>query len=235
MNRFKDFLNKASGIVGFSVTVAFGFWLLLQPNSQSLNVASWAMWTLLDGVVVMLAIRSEKERIKKDPTAVFSWPYLFIGWTVAAVLVTASMLWNGAVWQIGFAEIVSMIAVAVATYLWWTNKWGMGLIACAIAMFIAGIPQIVNFWQAPAPATWWLWTFTGLACILSLAGSPKLKSLQNVPTCSSTAFQIVVLSVLFRGHPVTMVIQLSIIGLVIATGALWLVSRFAGRRSSVKQ
>lgn len=187
-----------SGIVGFGVTLGFGIWLLAQPNSQSLNVASWVMWTLLDGVIVMLAIRAEKEKLKKNPSAEFKPPYLFIGWTVAATLVTIGMLWNGAVWQIGFAEIVSMIVVMVATYLWWTNKWGMGLIACAIAMFVAGIPQVVSFWSAPAPSTWWLWAGTVVACALSLAGSEKLKSLSNAPTYSSVAFQVLVLSVLFR-------------------------------------
>ena len=187
MNHFKNLLNTVSGIAGFSVTLAFGIWLLAQPNSQILNVASWVMWTLLDGVVVALALKGGNKK-----------PYLFIGWTAAAILVTTSMLWNGAVWQIGFAEMVSITAVAVATYLWWTNKWGMGLIACAIAMFVAGIPQVVNFWHVPAQSTWWLWAGTAAACVLSIAGSEKMKSLQNAPTYSSVAFQILVLSVLFR-------------------------------------
>lgn len=198
MNRFKNLLNMISGITGFGVPFAFGIWLLAQPNSQSLNVASWVMWTLLDIVIVMLAIHAEKEKVKKDPSAMFQVPYLFIGWTLAAAIVTFGMLWNGATWQMGFAEMVSMLAVVIATRLWWTNKWCLGLISCAIAMFVAGIPQVMNFWHTPAPSTWWLWAGTGIACVLSIAGSEKMKSLQNAPTYSSAAFQVLVLFILFR-------------------------------------
>lgn len=176
-----------SGIVGFSVTMSFGIWLLHQTNSQEINFASWAMWTLLDCIALALAWKASTER-----------PYMLIGWTAAAVIVTTSILWKGAMWQLGFAEVVSMIAVVLATHLWWTNKWGMGLIACAIAMFVAGIPQVVNFWNAPAPSTWWLWAGTAVSGILSILGSEDKKGLQNAPAYSSIMYQTLVLLVLFR-------------------------------------
>lgn len=187
MNNLKNWLNTASGVLGFLVTFSFGVWLLRQSGSQSLNVASWIMWTLMDGVLVALSIRGGNKK-----------PFLFIGWTLAALLVTAGMLINGAVWQIGFVEMVSIGAVILSVYFWVTDKSEKGLFACAVAMFVAGLPQIASFWNTPATGTWWLWAGTAFVCALSILGSAKWKSAHNAPTISSFVYQIVVLAVLFR-------------------------------------
>lgn len=186
MTPTKHWLNIASGITGFSVTFIFGIWLLWQPDSQNLNVTSWVLWTLMDSVLVALAIRGGNKR-----------PFLFIGWTVAAALVSVSALINGATWKLGFAEWVSIAGVAVAICFWLKNNSGYGLYACAIALFLAGVPQISDFWDVPATGTWWLWVGTAIACTLSILGSAKWANASNVPTLSSLVYQIVVLAVLF--------------------------------------
>ncbi|MDP1707191.1 MAG: hypothetical protein Q8L30_01390 [bacterium] len=145
------------------------------------------MWTVMDAVLVALSFRGGNTK-----------PYLFIGWTCAAILVTVGMLINGADWKIGFVEMVSIGGAAVAVYFWVTSEPEKGLFACAIAMFVAGIPQIANFWKEPAVGTWWLWAGTAFVCALSILGSTKWKSAHNVPTLSSLVYQIVVLAVLYR-------------------------------------
>lgn len=187
MNRFKELTSIISGILGFCVTMSFGVWLLNQSDAQGINIASWVMWTLLDGIALALAWKASTET-----------PYMLIGWTAAATIVTTGILWKGATWQIGFAEITSAVAVVIATYLWWTNKWGMGLIACSLAMFVAGIPQVMNFWDTPAQATWWLWVGIAISGTLSIVGSENRKGLQNAPAYSSVLYQLLVLLVLFR-------------------------------------
>ena len=186
MNKLKTWSNNVSGVLGFLVPFSFGVWLLQQSDSKSMNVTTWILWTIMDGVLVALSIRAGNKK-----------PYLFIGWTLAALLVTTGMILKGASWQIGFVEIVSFIGVIIATYFWVTNKSERGLYASAIAMFIAGVPQIVTFWTSPAIDTWWLWAGTALACTFSILASPRLQNATNAPTMASFSYQIVVLAVLF--------------------------------------
>lgn len=145
------------------------------------------MWTLMDGILVVLSIRAGNKK-----------PYLFIGWTLAALLVTTGMFINGAIWQFGFVEMISIGVAILSVYFWITDKSEDGLWACAIGMFVAGVPQIFSFWDVPAINTWWLWAGSGSACVLSILGSAKWKSAHNAPTISSLSYQIVVLAVLFR-------------------------------------
>lgn len=187
MNNLKNLLNAASGVLGFLVTFSFGVWLLWQSGSQSLNATSWVMWTLMDGILVALSIRGGNKK-----------PFLFIGWTLAALLITFGILINGAVWQIGFVEMVSIGAVILSVYFWVKDKSEKGLFACAVAMFVAGLPQITSFWHTPATGTWWLWAGTAFVCTLSILGSARWKSAHNAPTISSLLYQAIVLAVLFR-------------------------------------
>lgn len=187
MNSTKKKINVTSGVLGFLVTFSFGLWLLVQQSSQSLNVASWTMWTLLDAITLALMIKGGDRE-----------PYLMVGWTVSAVLITAGMLIKGAVWQFGVTEVISMVAVSFAVILWVKNLWGKGIIICAVAMFVAGVPQLVTFWSAPARDTWWLWVGTGTACLISILSSVKVKSIYNAPLASSLLFQLVALAVLYR-------------------------------------
>lgn len=180
-------LNTLSGVVGFLTTFSFGIWLLQQPNSKNMNVTSWVMWALMDGILVMLALKSGNHE-----------PYLFIGWTLAATLVVVGILVKGASWEMDFGSWVCVITVGASAYFWATNASGLGLYACAVAMFVAGIPQIKNFLKAPAKETWWLWTGTAVAGVMSVAASEHALSVDNAPTISSALYQLVVLAILFR-------------------------------------
>lgn len=183
----KNKLNIAGALIGLLTNGFFCVWLLCQPGTQNLNTASWVMWTIMNGIVVFLSIKEGNKR-----------PWLFIGWTVTTSITTVGMILKGASFQIGTTEIISILGVITSVYFWIKNKTANALIACAVAMFIAGIPQMVNFWYTPAISTWWLWAGNAIACALSMFGSAKWKSISNVPIVTGFCYHVGILLILNR-------------------------------------
>ncbi len=178
-------------MIGFVVTLGLGIWLLTQGDTQSLNIVSWVMWSLMSWVLVGLAFQKRK----REPDSPI--PFLYIGWAISASLVTVGVLMKGATWEFGAVEMVCIFTVLVAIYFWIRDAGGAGLIACALGMFVAGLPQTGSFWNGPAQDIWWLWTGTAIASGLSILGSGKLRNTFNAPSVSSLIYQALGLFVLF--------------------------------------
>lgn len=197
MRLTKDVLNGLSGFAGFVVVIVFGFWLLTKSSTQNLNIASWVMWALMDLVVVLLCFKAGNKR-----------PYLFIGWMLATLIVVGIMLAHGASWSPSPIESevnwVTVAAVMICVYFLVTDKSEDAmkskkcLYLCAVAMFIAGVPQLITYWSSPSKDTWWLWVATALICLATIFTTEKKLSVFNAPTFSSLTYQVVILAIMYR-------------------------------------
>lgn len=182
----KEILSILSGLIGFAVPTTFGIWLLNAGQAQS--IASWAMWTALDLTTLILAIKAGNKK-----------PWLPLGWTIAATFVLIAVIYTGGNWKFGAVEYLSAAGVIIAAYYWIKDKAGMGLWACAIAMFISGLPIAFDYWKNPQQETWWVWVGTVIACTLTISSASKISDIKQtlVPT-SALIYNLMLLAILFR-------------------------------------
>lgn len=155
-------LSYIGGIIGFSVLVwfAYGVWFKKIPATTP---ASWLMWTVLDAILLVTTIASGKA------------PWLPLGWTIGATLVTIACFVRGT-WTWSYKETISAIGSGISIYL--SYKWGhfAGLLGAIFAMNIAGIPITVDMWRNPVRESTPVWVFTVVACLFTLLGSDWSKA-----------------------------------------------------------
>jgi len=153
----KKKIGFLGGLISAVAIVAFAVYLMIHDVEQ--NVASWIMWTILDVLVVASCVSAGNKR-----------PWLPIGFTIGALLVTIILLTKG-IWHWGIVETISAAGATVAAICWWKLGPKAAIVACLSAMLIATIPAAYDAWLHPNPASWWLWATVAFSCILSCYGA----------------------------------------------------------------
>jgi hypothetical protein len=105
-------------------------------SGESMNVATWVIWAVLDGVAFASAYASG-ERV----------PWMIGVFTSGAIVIAILSIKNGK-WQWGWLEWVCTIAAVLSFGLWsFGPVWS--LVASSLAMFVGGLPQVVDAYKAP--------------------------------------------------------------------------------------
>jgi hypothetical protein len=156
----KKWLVLLSGILAFLIPTYFA-WTVYQQNTP-LNIATWLMVLLLDGLGLFLSIKDGNKR-----------PYIQIGWTMAALCIVLAITVNNNPWHWGTMETVSLMLCMIAIVLWRTLSARTALWAYMGAFYISFFPQIVDYWYSPQPDTLWLWLWTVGTCALAIIGAEK--------------------------------------------------------------
>ncbi len=143
------------------------------------------MWTVMDVLILLSCIAAGNKR-----------PWLPAGYVIGAFLVTLMLSLKG-MWHWGLVETISAIGAGIAAICWWKLGPKSAVIACTLAMTIAGIPAMYDAWTNPNPASWWLWGGVSLSCVLSCYGA-KAWTIEDrfLPCCSfvfNTTMMILVL------------------------------------------
>jgi hypothetical protein len=105
-------------------------------SGESMNVATWVIWAVLDGVAFASAYASG-DRI----------PWMIGVFTTGAVVIAILSIKNGK-WHWGRLEWVCTAAAILSFGLWsFGPVWS--LVASSLAMFVGGLPQVVDAYMAP--------------------------------------------------------------------------------------
>lgn len=138
----KKAIGNLAGVIGAVAISAFGIQVLLMKSIEALSFTSFLSWTVMDAMCLYLAWK------RKEQTA------LFLGWTLSAVFATACLYYKGAPGSFGTVEIVAATTVAVSMAGMLLGNTKVGIVACALGMFVAGVPQLVAYMSTSDTNTW---------------------------------------------------------------------------------
>lgn len=150
----------ASGILGFGATTLFA-WILHSENIPH-SLASWLMVMMLEIIGLFSVLKGGNKK-----------PYLQLGWTVAALCVLLALLIGDSPWHWGRTETISLLSCLVVTVLLLKAGARVAVWAYMVAMYVAFIPLMVDYWHTPQPATLWFWLLNITACLLAVYGAQK--------------------------------------------------------------
>ena len=130
----------------------------LVKTQASMNIATWVIWTTLDAAAFASAFNAG-ERI----------PWMIGVFTIGAGIIAVLSLRNGS-WHWSWLETACTFAVFISLGLWFTSPlWT--LIASSLAMFVGGIPQLVDAYHEPSTQNKRNWILFLVSNMLSLLGA----------------------------------------------------------------
>lgn len=155
-------IENFAGVIGAVAISAFGVQVLLMKSVEGLSFTSFLSWTAMDAMCLYLAWK------RNESTA------LFLGWTLSAVFATTCLYYKGAPGSFGAVESVAVTTVMISMFGMLRGSTKVGVIACAVGMFVAGIPQLVSIMSTGDTSTWWLWAVSAVAGLMTLRASEKV-------------------------------------------------------------
>lgn len=136
----------------------FYAWKILTKRVKPQSSASWFMWLVLDGMILVTTYLAQKP------------VWLPFAYVIGCVPLTAVNLIRGK-WVWSKRETFSLMLAVVAAIIWQTNGAIVGLVAGVVAMCAAGIPVLMDMVKKPDRKSFWVWMVTVFACICTLIGS----------------------------------------------------------------
>lgn len=136
------FFKTLSGIIGI-VTFIPLVWHLLRGGSGA-SFAAFAFWTIIVGINTFVTIKEKGNYIFPLALTVGNFS------TSVALLLTEQFWWGNLEW-------LTLVLVLICLFVWATSKRTTTIIISAIAITIAGIPQLVLAWNNPESITIFIW------------------------------------------------------------------------------
>ncbi len=131
MNLYYELIAAGLSVVAYVLIVA-----AMLRSGESMNIATWVIWAVLDGVAFASAFASG-ERV----------PWMIGVFTLGAGIIAILSIKNGK-WQWGWLEWVCTTAALLSFGLWSLGPvWS--LVASSLAMFVGGLPQVVDAYKSP--------------------------------------------------------------------------------------
>lgn len=182
----RDHLMLGASILGPAALAWFGFELYKSGESQ--NIATFALWGLLDYVFCASAWHADSRK-----EAFFAGLY----GTVAFIVVW--ILYRNGNWSFGFEEKACTLGVIAALAGWgFTRNPNAAIVISSIAAVIAGVPVLMDAFHHPALWTLGLWVPAAIAALVMLTLAPSwepkdwLFSGTSAAFCSSMSLIIIV-------------------------------------------
>ncbi len=167
----RKIVEVLTAVVAFAVTVAFG---LTQVSCGIL--ATWVMWTLLDGVIFIGMVRAGN----KDA-------FLIAGYALGAAIVSITLLSKG-VWHWGTTEAICAASCGFAIVAYWRSGPKEAVMFAVAGMLFAGWPTLFDAWLTPPIASWWYWTTVTICSAVTIATAKSWAIENRLFPLASTIF-----------------------------------------------
>jgi hypothetical protein len=136
----------------------FPLWAQIKRKSVKQNLLTWALWAVLD-IIVMASIIVQKGN--------FLLPVAYtIGSTVTVFVIFKSG--DKSSWSWFETLITTLVIICVAV--WYTSGSKAATVASAMAMVVASVPQIIDAWKNPLDMPVLVYFSCFIANCLSIAG-----------------------------------------------------------------
>lgn len=150
-----------------------------------LNPATWALWFIIDFVVILALKKAGKN---------YSLMLAFIVWTG---LILAISLYNLAVGRATFTwgatESLAVASVIGALVIWKASSGeNTGVFATTLALVMAGVPTWFNSYENPHQTDILFWSTSATACVLSFLGSPKTLGDRFMPAAGALSNGVII-------------------------------------------
>jgi len=166
--------------------LVIAFALTLMYQDVPMNIATWGLWTILNGVNAIAMFRGGNKR-----------PWLAGGYTLGALLVTLMVLRNGT-WSWGTIETIALIGSLAALYISFKMNERLAIIVAISAMLIAAIPTVRDGWVEPVLASWWLWGGCAFSNLLSTIAAKGWTVKDRLYPVTGTAFNSMMFLLVLR-------------------------------------
>lgn len=156
-------------VAGSAVTLLGFIYLMLVLTMQAvpLNPATWILWTVLDAFIAYSMVKAQ------HPSAKIMVAFT-IGAGIIALLSIRQLVMGTIVWQWGTTETFTAICFAVLFVIrLMSASHKLSINMGATAMFVAGIPMLIDSWNKPEAQDALFWGMSTFGWLLTLSGTKK--------------------------------------------------------------
>jgi len=130
---------------------------VLRDKGAGHNFAMWTLWAMLDCTVTISLILQRGNF------------WLPLGLAAGSVTLAILLLFQGRfAWNRFETGILALVFVCLTIWIISGPKWAT--VATTAAIFVAGIPGMIELWRNPQPKLGHIWTGYTIANLLALAG-----------------------------------------------------------------
>lgn len=129
--------------------------IVLKGGEQSF--ATWLLWVLLDAIAMVSTILEKGNSL------------LLIFYVIGGSIVTVLLLYKK-LFKWTWFEWLILVLVTICLVIWKVGGSRTAIVASSLAVFIAGVPQILELWQKPNKEIGYVYTGYMIAALLSLVG-----------------------------------------------------------------
>lgn len=168
--------SKLPQVGSFIFIGAFAYLaVFLMKNAIPLNIATWVLWTVLDVFIAYSMFKT------KNPGR-WMMVALATGAGLIALISIAQLAMGKTQWSWSYKETITLICFVVAlVFSRITQSQKAAVNAGTTAMFIAGLPTLVDAWYKPDQQNPWFWGICTLGCFVTFLGSPRGFTAQYLP------------------------------------------------------
>ncbi|MEK7602349.1 MAG: hypothetical protein AAB472_02595 [Patescibacteria group bacterium] len=150
-------------LMGAGIAAAFAYIVIftgILRGQTRMNIATWLVWSIVNTVVTAAIIKSG-----------FSHPWMNITFMIGSIVTLLLSLRRGN-WSWGKIETICSIIALVAMVCWFYFGPTQALVLGVTAMFVGGVPQLIDTYHRPGDQQSWTWFLFLTSCTLSLMGAP---------------------------------------------------------------
>jgi len=153
---YNDLLKISAGVLALLlyVPLIIGAW---RNNGAGQSFAMWALWAVLDTLITISLILQNGNF------------WLTAGFATGSIVLSLLLLAKGRfAW--GRLETAILLLVLVCLAIWKFSGPQMATVATTLAIFIAGLPGLIELWRNPQPAVARIWLGYTIANLMALLG-----------------------------------------------------------------
>ncbi len=176
---------------GFALLAYIPLWIQIPSGKVKQNLLSWVLWGMLE-IILTIAVVAQKGNF-----LLFSAYFMGTGITVWMILRTQGR----ARWTRFESFVITLVILCLV--IWYTSGSKVATIASTLAMFIAGVPQLVDAWKRPREMPLLTSLLYLTANSLSSAGGKNWSIEERMPATCAALYSLTTIIFILRRYRAT--------------------------------